>query len=129
MQDLDEEAGYDDYYSGDEDEYEDEEEEEEERQPPKEELEYLELRQKLKESIRKNMGKGSANAQSSQERRRKLPYNEYVVANYILQYPGMCFGDQLVIVFFCVQLWFLLWSFTACYFVKGYTRKQIIARK
>ncbi|KAG7571781.1 Chromatin SPT2 [Arabidopsis suecica] len=72
--DLDE--GYDDYYSGDEDEYEDEEEEEE-RQPPKEELEYLELRQKLKESIRKNMGKGSANAQSSQERRRKLPYNDF----------------------------------------------------
>ncbi|CAE6002957.1 unnamed protein product [Arabidopsis arenosa] len=75
--DLDEEAGYEDYYSGDEDEYEDEEEEEEERQPPKEELEYLELRQKLKESIRKNMGKGSANAQSSQERRRKLPYNDF----------------------------------------------------
>ncbi|ANM61464.1 SPT2 chromatin protein [Arabidopsis thaliana] len=73
--DLDEEAGYDDYYSGDEDEYEDEEEEDEE--PPKEELEFLESRQKLKESIRKKMGNGSANAQSSQERRRKLPYNDF----------------------------------------------------
>lgn len=52
--------------------------EEEERQPPKEELEYLELRQKLKDTIRKNMVKGSANAQSSQDRRRKLPYDEYV---------------------------------------------------
>ncbi|XP_019093793.1 PREDICTED: protein spt2-like isoform X2 [Camelina sativa] len=74
-------AGYDDYYSGDEDldEYEDEEEEEEEeeRQPPKEELEYLELREKLKETMRKNLRKGSANAQSSQERRRKLPYNDF----------------------------------------------------
>ncbi|XP_023640798.1 protein SPT2 homolog [Capsella rubella] len=77
-EDLDEEAGYDDYYSGDEDldEYEDEEEEEE-RQPPKEELEYLELRQKLKETYKKNMGKASANGQSSQERRRKLPYNDF----------------------------------------------------
>lgn len=89
FQDLDEDVGYDDYYTGDEDEldeYEDEEEEEEEeeRKPPKEELEYLELRQKLKDSIRKNMGKGSANAQSSQDRRRKLPYNEYVVAVFHL---------------------------------------------
>lgn len=86
LQDLDEEAGYDDYYSGDEDEYEDEEEEDEE--PPKEELEFLESRQKLKESIRKKMGNGSANAQSSQERRRKLPYNEYVVAksHFLIHY-------------------------------------------
>uniref|UniRef100_A0A1J3I899 Protein SPT2-like protein n=1 Tax=Noccaea caerulescens TaxID=107243 RepID=A0A1J3I899_NOCCA len=85
-EDLDEEAGYDDYYSDDdgleqdEYEYEDEEEEgedEDERPPSKEEMEYLELRQKLKDSIRKNMGKGSANAQSSQERRRKLPYNDF----------------------------------------------------
>ncbi|CAN8283933.1 unnamed protein product [Cochlearia groenlandica] len=72
--DLDEEAGYDDYYSDDGDEYEEEEEEEE---TPKEEVEYLELRQKLKDSIRKNMGKASANAQSSQDRRRKLPYNDF----------------------------------------------------
>ncbi|XP_010429202.1 PREDICTED: protein SPT2 homolog [Camelina sativa] len=79
-EDLDDRAGYDDYYSGDEDldEYEDdEEEEEEERRPPKEELEYLELREKLKETMRKNLRKGSANAQSSQERRRKLPYNDF----------------------------------------------------
>ncbi|KAL1213435.1 hypothetical protein V5N11_002593 [Cardamine amara subsp. amara] len=75
--DLDDEAGYDDYYSGDEDEYEDEYEEEEERQPPKEELEYLDLRQQLKEKIRKEKGKGSAKAQSSQVRRRKLPYDNF----------------------------------------------------
>lgn len=88
MQDLDEEAGYDDYYSDDNglDEYEDDEEEEEQEVPPKEELEYLELRQKIKESIRKKLGKGSVNAQSSQDRRKKLPYNEYVLAiiNHLL---------------------------------------------
>lgn len=88
MQDLDDEAGYDDYYSGDEDEYEDEyeEEEEEERQPPKEELEYLDLRQQLKEKIRKEKGKGTGKAQSSQVRRGKLPYDKYVVSyiNHIM---------------------------------------------
>ena len=78
-EDLDEEAGYDDYYSDDNglDEYEDDEEEEQEV-PPKEELEYLELRQKIKESIRKKQGKGSVQAQSSsQDRRKKLPYNDF----------------------------------------------------
>ncbi|CAG7906957.1 unnamed protein product, partial [Brassica rapa] len=76
--DLDEEAGYDDYYSDDNglDEYEDDEEEELEV-PPKEELEYLELRQKIKESIRKKQGKGSVPPQSSQDRRKKLPYNDF----------------------------------------------------
>ena len=79
-EDLEEEAGYDDYYSDDNglDEYEDYEEEEvEEEAPPKEELEYLELRQKIKESIRKKSGSGSVNAQSSQDRRKKLPYNDF----------------------------------------------------
>ncbi|XP_013688345.2 protein spt2 isoform X1 [Brassica napus] len=77
-EDLDEEAGYDDYYSDDNglDEYEDDEEEQQEV-PPKEELEYLELRQKIKESIRKKQGKGSVPPQSSQDRRKKLPYNDF----------------------------------------------------
>ncbi|XP_013666842.2 protein SPT2 homolog isoform X3 [Brassica napus] len=73
-QDLDEEAGYDDYYSDDNglDEY------EEEEVPPKEEVEYLELRQRIKESIRKKSGSGGVNAQSSQDRRKKqLPYNDF----------------------------------------------------
>ena len=76
-EELEEEAGYDDYYSDDNglDEY--EEEEEEEEVPPKEELEYLELRQKIKESIRKKQGKGSLHAQSSQDRKKKLPYNDF----------------------------------------------------
>lgn len=46
-QDLEEEGGYDGYYSDDGGS-------EDEELPPKEELEYLELRQKTKESIRKN---------------------------------------------------------------------------
>ncbi|CAG7866522.1 unnamed protein product [Brassica rapa] len=74
---LDEEAGYDDYYSDDNglDEY---DEEEEEEVPPKEEVEYLELRQRIKESIRKKSGSGGVNAQSSQDRRKKqLPYNDF----------------------------------------------------
>ncbi|CAH8371958.1 unnamed protein product [Eruca vesicaria subsp. sativa] len=78
-EDLDEEAGYDDYYSDDNglDEYEDYEEEEEEEAPPKEELEYLELRQKIKDDIRKKSAGGSVNGQSSQDRRKKLPYNDF----------------------------------------------------
>ncbi|XP_013605270.1 PREDICTED: serine/arginine repetitive matrix protein 2-like isoform X2 [Brassica oleracea var. oleracea] len=76
-EDLDEEAGYDDYYSDDNglDEY----EEEEEEVPPKEEVEYLELRQRIKESIRKKSGSGGVTAaQSSQDRRKKqLPYNDF----------------------------------------------------
>ncbi|KAG2321244.1 hypothetical protein Bca52824_014457 [Brassica carinata] len=45
-EDLEEEAGYDGYYSDDGGS-------ENEELPPKEELEYLELRQKTKDSIRK----------------------------------------------------------------------------
>ncbi|KAK4263016.1 hypothetical protein QN277_028497 [Acacia crassicarpa] len=79
---------YDDYEDegqGQEYDYEEEEEGEgeeyEEKQPPKpskEELEYLELRQKLKESIRKQMKKeSSASHASSSERKKKLPYDNY----------------------------------------------------
>ncbi|KAI9125252.1 hypothetical protein K1719_003868 [Acacia pycnantha] len=76
---------YDDYEDeGQEQEYdyeEEEGEEYEEKQPPKptkEELEYLELRQKLKESIRKQMKKESSTSHaSSSEREKKLPYDNY----------------------------------------------------
>ena len=136
LQDLDEEAGYDDYYSDDNglDEY----EEEEEEVPPKEEVEYLELRQRIKESIRKKSGSGGVTAaQSSQDRRKKqLPYNEYVVAINHPSYKtshGMCVFYSLITtsvsscVFFLLQLWFLLWPFTACDILEGYSRKQILA--
>ncbi|KAK9284420.1 hypothetical protein L1049_023592 [Liquidambar formosana] len=55
-----------------------EEAEEEDPKPTKDELEYLELRQRIKESIRKQMKKenGSSLA-NSQERKKKLPYDNY----------------------------------------------------
>ncbi|KAK4765743.1 hypothetical protein SAY86_026833 [Trapa natans] len=60
----DEYEDYDDYeeeeYEQEEDEY---EEEKEDPKPTKEELEYLELRQKLKESIRKRMKKEASGSQ------------------------------------------------------------------
>lgn len=60
-----------------EEEEEDYEEEEEDPKPTKEELEYLELRQKLKEAVRKQMKKESGSGQtSSQEKLKKLPYDK-----------------------------------------------------
>ncbi|CAJ1940359.1 unnamed protein product [Sphenostylis stenocarpa] len=80
---------YDDYYEDEgQDEYEEEneeeyeEEEEKPRKPSKEEIEYLELRQKLKESIRKQMKKESSGSSTSRldgtdRRKNKLPYDNY----------------------------------------------------
>lgn len=82
--------GYDDYYEDEgqeeyeeegEEEYEEEGEEEEPRKPSKEELEYLELRQKLKESIRKQMKKESSgsnalHSDSTDRRKNNLPYDK-----------------------------------------------------
>ncbi|KAG5060102.1 hypothetical protein JHK87_001131 [Glycine soja] len=87
---LMEPQGYDDYYEdeGQENEYEEggeeeyEEEEEVPRKPSKEEMEYLELRQKLKESIRKQMKKdssanGTLRRDSTDRNKNKLPYDNY----------------------------------------------------
>ncbi|MED6108587.1 hypothetical protein PIB30_025550 [Stylosanthes scabra] len=82
--DRDELQDYDDYYE----EYEDEsaeEKEEKPRKPTKEELEYLELRQKLKETIRKQMKREGSGTGSSASRTdltdhrksSKLPYDNY----------------------------------------------------
>ncbi|XAR51437.1 hypothetical protein NMG60_11006069 [Bertholletia excelsa] len=61
----------------DPEEYE-EEEEEAPRQPTQEELEYLELRQRLKDSFRKQMKKESGSAHANtQDRKKKLPYDNY----------------------------------------------------
>ncbi|XP_028802898.1 protein spt2 isoform X2 [Neltuma alba] len=68
---LEQEYGY-------EEEGEGEYEEEQPPKPTKEELEYLELRQKLKESIRKQMKKESSTSHAgSSEREKKLPYDNY----------------------------------------------------
>ncbi|CAL0311825.1 unnamed protein product [Lupinus luteus] len=65
---------YDEY----EEEVEEEYEEEEPRKPRKEELEYLVLRQRLKESIRKQMKKESISSLAdSSGRKKKLPYDNY----------------------------------------------------
>ncbi|XVE83002.1 hypothetical protein DITRI_Ditri16bG0051400 [Diplodiscus trichospermus] len=74
---------YDDYDM--EGEYRDEDAEEEEgeeyeedegRQPTQEEMEYLELRQRLKDSIRRKRKQGGA-VLSSQEKEKTLPYNNF----------------------------------------------------
>ncbi|KAK2982303.1 hypothetical protein RJ640_014822, partial [Escallonia rubra] len=63
---------------GEEQEEENEEEEEETRQPTQEELEYLGMRQRLKESIRKQMKKDSGSSlANSREKKNKLPYDNY----------------------------------------------------
>ncbi|KAF3439142.1 hypothetical protein FNV43_RR17417 [Rhamnella rubrinervis] len=76
------EDGYDDYEDeeceqeedGEEEEY----EEEEVRKPTKEELEYLELRQRLKEQIRRQRNKeGSFLRNNSNDKKKKLPYDNY----------------------------------------------------
>ncbi|MED6107988.1 hypothetical protein PIB30_019215 [Stylosanthes scabra] len=89
MRGYDELQDYDDYYEEYEDEgaeeYEEEEKEEKPRKPTKEELEYLELRQKLKESIRKQMkregsgtGSSASHTDSTDHRKsNKLPYDNY----------------------------------------------------
>ncbi|KAK1586866.1 hypothetical protein Q3G72_006917 [Acer saccharum] len=76
----DEVEEYDEY----EDEYEEDEEgeeeeiEEEERKPTEEELEYLELRKRLKERYRKKFKKESSSALSgSHDKKNRLPYDNY----------------------------------------------------
>ncbi|PRQ48349.1 putative chromatin SPT2 [Rosa chinensis] len=80
---------YDDYesegdgygYEEERDEYEDEEEEEEEEEeapkPTKEALEYLELRQRLKEQVRRQMKKKEGGSRANSNDRKKLPYDNF----------------------------------------------------
>ncbi|KAL5099991.1 hypothetical protein RYX36_004318 [Vicia faba] len=78
----DEYEEYDDYEDEEEEGYEDEEGEEyveeEPRKPTPEELDYLELRKKLKESIRKKMKKeNSISLADSSGRRKQVHYDNY----------------------------------------------------
>lgn len=80
--DRDELEDYDDYEDEQLDEYEEEGEEEymveEPRKPTKEEIEYLELRQKLKESIRKKMKKeNSISVADSSVRKKQIRHDNY----------------------------------------------------
>lgn len=71
----DEYGDYEDDGDGQDEEEEEEDEVEETPQPSKEELEYLELRQRLKERFRKKIQKeeGGATRNNSSDRKRKLP--------------------------------------------------------
>ncbi|XP_021655241.2 uncharacterized protein LOC110646188 isoform X2 [Hevea brasiliensis] len=69
-----EEEGYEQQEEGEEEEY----EEEEEQKPSAEAIEYLELRQRIKEQIRKKMQRENGPAVSkSQEIKKKLPSDNY----------------------------------------------------
>ncbi|KAI3816440.1 hypothetical protein L1987_16138 [Smallanthus sonchifolius] len=79
--DLDEYEDYEDdvgEYEEEGGEYEEEEEEEEDWLPTQEEIEYLELRKKLKESIRKKMKKDpNSGLANSREKKNKMPYDNF----------------------------------------------------
>lgn len=97
IDEYDDHDGYDDYEDDEErQEEEDEEEyEEEERKPTAEELEYLELRARLKERIRKKMQRESSTSGSkSLDKKKKISYDNYgsffgpsqpVIANRVIQ--------------------------------------------
>lgn len=58
------------------DEYEEEEDDVEAPKPTKEALEFLELRQRLKEQLRRQMKKKEGGSRANSSDRRKLPYDE-----------------------------------------------------
>lgn len=87
---------YEDYYEDEGEEYEEEggeeyEEEKEAPKPTKGELEYLEFRQKLKESIRKQMKKESTSSSSTSRsnltdrRKTKLPNDKWVLQPFFVE--------------------------------------------
>lgn len=75
----DEYGDYEDDGYGQDEEEEEEDEVQETPQPSKEELEYLELRQRLKERFRKKIQKeeGGATRNNSSDRKRKLPNDNF----------------------------------------------------
>ncbi|CAK7339677.1 unnamed protein product [Dovyalis caffra] len=76
--DREEDEYYDEYEVEGEEQVEEEEYEEEERKPTAEEVEYLELRERIKAQIRKKMQKESGSALTkSQEKKKKLPSDKY----------------------------------------------------
>ncbi|GLT46869.1 hypothetical protein SLA2020_205980 [Shorea laevis] len=73
--DMEGEQQYEEGYE--EEEEEEEEGEEEDHKPTEEEMEYLELRQRLKESIRQKRKKESGSLLNAREKEKKLPYDNY----------------------------------------------------
>ncbi|KAJ6989780.1 hypothetical protein NC653_018320 [Populus alba x Populus x berolinensis] len=68
---------YDEYEEEGEEQVEEEYEEEEERKPTVEEVEYLELRERIKEQIRKKMRKESGSSLSKSQEKKKPPSDNY----------------------------------------------------
>ncbi|GLU13381.1 hypothetical protein SLE2022_300190 [Rubroshorea leprosula] len=76
--DMEGEQQYEEGYEEQEEEEEEEEEaEEEDHKPTEEEMEYLELRQRLKESIRQKRKTESGSLLNAREKEKKLPYDNY----------------------------------------------------
>ncbi|KAH8503784.1 hypothetical protein H0E87_014872 [Populus deltoides] len=75
--DREEDEYYDEYEEEGEEQVEEEYEEEEERKPTVEEVEYLELRERIKEQIRKKMRKESGSTLSKSQEKKKLPSDNY----------------------------------------------------
>uniref|UniRef100_A0A6M2FBK0 SPT2 chromatin protein n=1 Tax=Populus davidiana TaxID=266767 RepID=A0A6M2FBK0_9ROSI len=75
--DREEDEYYDEYEEEGEEQVEEEYEEEEERKPTVEEVEYLELRERIKEQIRKKMRKESGSSLSKSQEKKKLPSDNY----------------------------------------------------
>ncbi|KAI3674747.1 hypothetical protein L2E82_51973 [Cichorium intybus] len=97
--DLDEYEHYQDEYEEDGvGEYEEEKEEEEHRLPTQEESEYLELRQNLKESIRKKMKKdsGSSLANSQEKRQQDEELDELGTSVEKIGSVGLTIHDELL---------------------------------
>jgi protein SPT2 len=70
---MQEDEYYDEYEEEGEEQAEEEYEEEEERKPTVEEVDYLELRERIKEQIRKKMRKESGSTLSKSQEKKKLP--------------------------------------------------------
>jgi len=84
----------DEYYDEYEEEGEEqvEEEEYEERKPTAEEMEYLELRERIKEQIRKKMQKEHGSVLSkSQEKKKKLPSDKWVTHLFFFMHLNLFF--------------------------------------
>ncbi|KAM7251201.1 hypothetical protein ACFE04_023084 [Oxalis oulophora] len=72
--DYEEDERYDDYEEEEEEEY---EEVKEERKPTREEIQYLELRQKLKEGFRKKINNETGSSSNSKGKQKKRPSDSY----------------------------------------------------
>jgi len=86
---MQEDEYYDEYEEEGEEQAEEEYEEEEERKPTVEEVEYLELRERIKEQIRKKMRKESGSTLSKSQEKKKLPSDKWVMCSFFLMHSNL----------------------------------------